>query len=151
MAPWKRLSKGFAPAKMTLLLDYVSPANVMVLPIALKARDLAVATVIISSLLIKTSIVISTGLFIRQDQLVEHRHARLLATDKFDATAFSGSSIDTRPYLNVFGIAHLNQSYPAGTTDQYAFQSVNSSYIADGEYTLYNFLAAVQTHTLDRK
>lgn len=126
------MSTGLASAKATLLLDYISPSNIVTLPTALKARQYPVVLAVLASLSIKALIIVSTGLFIVQDQIIEHTDAILLATDKYDASHFNSSSVDTRPYLNVYGIAHFNQSYPSGTTDQYAFQSFNSSRASNG-------------------
>lgn len=126
------MSTGFASAKATLLLDYISPPNIVTLPMALKARQYPVVLAVLASLSIRALIIVSTGLFTLQDQIIEHTGTLMLATDKYDASHFNSSFVDTRPYLNVYGIARLNQSYPSGTTNQYAFQSFNSSYASNG-------------------
>ncbi len=127
LAPWKQMSKGFAPATRTLLLDFVSPLGIVALPLAIRTRQFAVIISIIGSFLLQVTIVLSTGLLILRDLPIQHTRAQLIASDGFDATAFNSSAVDTRSYLNVFAVADLNQSFPEGTTDLYAFQSSNSS------------------------
>lgn len=127
LAPWKEMSKGFAHADKTLLLDYISPINFIAGVSALKDRHFAVAISVLGSLVIRILIIISTGLLVLQNQIIQHKLQPLKVSDKFDASSFNASSVDTRSYLNVYGVAHLNQSFPRGTTHQYAFQSFNTS------------------------
>jgi hypothetical protein len=95
IAPWKQMSEGFAPAKATLLLDYITPINIATLPLAVQARQFAVAAAIFGTFLIQLLIVISTGLLALENQLIEHKHAKLLTSNKFDASSFNGSRVDT--------------------------------------------------------
>lgn len=64
MAPCNRLFKDPAPAQKNLLLDYISPLPPVATHKSLKNKDFAVAATIIISLVIKASIVLSSGLII---------------------------------------------------------------------------------------
>lgn len=131
------MSKGFARADKTLLLDYISPINFIAGVSALKAHHFAVALSVLGSLIIRILIIISTGLLVLQNQIIQHNFQPLKVSDKFDASSFNASSVDTRSYLNVYGVAHLNQSFPRGTTHQYAFQSFNTSNQFVSKYSIF--------------
>ncbi|KAF2116381.1 hypothetical protein BDV96DRAFT_51302 [Lophiotrema nucula] len=124
MAPWIAMSQGLASAERTILLDYLSPWNVRVLPRALKAKHYSVALGISGSLLIKLLILISTGLFVAQDiSFPQHSTA---STRQFKVpTNFSGVQTDSLPRL-VLDQIFTNSSqpiFPLGTTQDKAYQS----------------------------
>ena len=120
LAPWHAISGGPTPAANSVLLDYLSPMNVKVLPQAIRSRHYAVAFSIVGSLLIKVLIIISTGLVASQD--VAFRKQSTVETQAFTVPDnFDGGKIDSRPSLNVEGINRTGL-YPFGSTLEHAFQ-----------------------------
>ena len=61
MAPWFAMYHGSLLAQQSLLLDYLPPWNIQVLPHALKVKHYPVALGIFGSLSIRILIVISAG------------------------------------------------------------------------------------------
>jgi hypothetical protein len=127
LMPWKDMSRRPTPAAKSLLIDYISPWNVLVLFESLKAAHWIVAVSILGSLLIKFLAVVSTGLFMLQDVTVQNRHISLMAQSKFDGSNFDSARVDGNSALTVAGVMLLNLTYPPGTTAYHAFQPFNMS------------------------
>ncbi len=84
MAPWKVMWQGPAPTARTVLLDYLSPMNIVALFTSIEASDLLVALAIVASLLIKLLTIVSTGLFaLRELTAVSDPQASLNLSNKF--------------------------------------------------------------------
>ena len=64
MTPWQQMSKGFTSPEQSVLLDYLSPWNVVALGKARKAKHYAVAIATSGTLLTQLLVLISTGLFV---------------------------------------------------------------------------------------
>ncbi|KAL8782423.1 MAG: hypothetical protein Q9213_005387 [Squamulea squamosa] len=120
------MSLGFTSAEQSVLLDYLSPLKVRVLPKPLRSRHYGVALAIAGSLLTKFLIAISTGLFVSQDE-VFLRHS-LSPTKAFSLPDdFNSSMVDIRPQINLNGF-NGTREYPVGSTEQYAFQPFHLPY-----------------------
>ncbi|PYH96857.1 hypothetical protein BO71DRAFT_396652 [Aspergillus ellipticus CBS 707.79] len=122
LMPWKSLDETPKPASQTLLLDYVSDWNVIVMFRALKQSDWAVALVVLGTLLIKLLTVVSTGLFMLQTVYMDHFPTSLAAQAHFNGAEYDSSMVDGAPAMTVAGTWWLGLPYPVGTTDKYAFQ-----------------------------
>ena len=109
-------------AENSLLLDYVSPWNVITMFTSFKATHFVVTITILGSLVIKVLTIASTGLFILQEVTLHGVSADLVLLDKFDGSSYESSRVDGSASLTVAGISALNLTFPVGTTDQYAFQ-----------------------------
>ncbi|RAK99633.1 DUF3433 domain-containing protein [Aspergillus ibericus CBS 121593] len=109
------------PASQSLLLDYVSDWNVVVMFRALK-HSWAVPLAIIGTLLIKLVTVVSTGLFMLQSVYMDHVPTTLHTQASFNAATFNGTMVDGTAAMVVAGAWWLDLPYPVGSTDQYAFQ-----------------------------
>ena len=130
LAPWHEMSKRPASADESVLLDYVSQNSGLALFRSLKRRHYAVTLCILGSILLKVLIVISTALVTSEEIRIPRREAAL--TQAFAVpNNFSGSTVDTRPFLSMLG--HITtQAYPFGTAAEHAFQPFE----APSQYTL---------------
>ena len=123
LAPWSAMSKNFAPAEQTLLIDYLSPASPIVVWRSIRNKQFTVTIAVVGSLLLKLLAVLSTALF-EVHQLASAKHAAAFqVTDQFSSTNMNVDTTDSRPADTAFAILTKNLTYPAGTTDRFAFQS----------------------------
>lgn len=133
MAPWERLSKHPAFARKTLLVDYVSPLQPVAIYETLRNKDFAVAATTTVSVLIKLLIVLSSGLITLSRVGVHNASIPMEVQNSFidDESALQrGSSI---PYYVTQGLIE-GSSYPQGTSDKFAFQSVRSRLPSTAQY-----------------
>lgn len=127
LMPWKFMSQEPKPATHSLLLDYVSDWNVVILFRALKQSSWAVVLAVLGTLLIKLITVVSTGLFMLQNVYMKDVPTTLMTQASFDAAGFNGSKVDGTAAMVVAGAWWLNLPYPLGSTDRYAFQPFTTS------------------------
>lgn len=120
--PWRLMSRGFVPASDSVLLDYLSMWNVSALFKSLKRGHYMVSIPIAVSLVIKLMTVLSTGLFIAKDiqlELIKDFQVQKV----FEGNSFNESAVDSRVYLQTWGVSQHNLSHPRGTIDRHAFQN----------------------------
>jgi Protein of unknown function (DUF3433) len=127
LTPWQALRHGPVEAARSLLLDYVSPWNVVAFFKPIEAGHHFVTITIWATLLIKLVIVFSTGLLVLNDVMIQNIPADFIATDRFDSSNFDLSEIDGTAASTVAGTSLFNLSYPLGTTVGQAYQSFNTS------------------------
>ena len=125
--PWKVMRQGPAPAATTVLLDYVSPMNILALFAAIRASHFFVALAIAGSLLVKLLTIVSTGLFTLRPEVISNPHATLSLTNKFDGSSLNIAEVNFRPVYTVYGMNTWNLTTPFGTADGFAVQTFNSS------------------------
>lgn len=116
------MSRGFVSASDSVLLDYLSMWNVSALFKSLKRGHYMVSIPIAVSLVIKLITVLSTGLFITKDiqlELIKDFHIQ----KDFEGNNFNQSAVDSRVFLQMWGVAQHNLSHPKGTMDKHAFQN----------------------------
>jgi hypothetical protein len=148
LMPWKILTQGPAGSEQTLLLDYVSPWNVLALFASLKKRHVPVMVAISVSLLLKLTIVISTGLFLLQGVELTYDSVPMVLADRFDGKNINSTTDEMRPPLTILGVKRFGLEIPHGTTEMFATQSFNYSNSASSELpTDYKFF--FQSHPLD--
>ncbi|KAL7625202.1 hypothetical protein AAE478_004417 [Parahypoxylon ruwenzoriense] len=129
-APWLNMSRGYASARRTLLLDYVSMLPPIALGNAIRNRDWLVACTTSVSLLLPVTIVVSTGLIsLSSVRISMESYPITLASEFRDSwnnwgELHPGGSL---PYCNMQGLLWNNFSYPDGVTSKYAYQSLNLS------------------------
>ncbi|KAL8852499.1 MAG: hypothetical protein Q9221_002623 [Calogaya cf. arnoldii] len=120
VVPWQQMSKGFASPEQSVLLDYLSPWNVLALFKARRSKHYRVAIAIWGTLMTQLLILISTGLCVSQDEV--YPRSSLSPTKAFGLTEdFDPSAVDIRPQVNLNGF-NGSQEYPVGSTEQFAFQ-----------------------------
>ena len=127
--PWKEMAKGSVVAEHSLLLDYVTPFQVLVLWRALRNRHFLVVTTITVFLSLKTITIISTSMLSLQPAQVDRLPTSIRLLQSFSGSTFrSGAYVDSRPAYAVDGIQSHNLSHPIGTTDQYAVEIFSTNH-----------------------
>jgi len=92
---------------------------------AMKASHYVVAITIFGSLLVKLLTIASTGLFLLQGIKMQNIPTRFATQQKFNGSTYESSRVGGSAALTVSGVTLTNLTFPAGTTDQYAFQPFN--------------------------
>ena len=130
LAPWSRLRHGPAPARESLLLDYVSPILPKVLMIATANHEWAVVASAIGDMLLKIVIVFSTGLLVLTPTPIAQSVSNAIVNSAFVGTNYTtGSYVDDTELMRYYGIQQRGLEYQYGTTgsvayDTFDFQSV---------------------------
>ena len=128
MEPWRQLAEHPTPAADTLLLDYISISKAEALLKSLKSRHWPVAIAVSGSLLIKLLTLFSTGLLTLQFVNLESKNVSLLATDRFDASAWNNKTygyFDSVGYImRTLAVLNYNMSFPVGTSKEFAISSL---------------------------
>ncbi|KAF3914447.1 hypothetical protein AA313_de0201527 [Arthrobotrys entomopaga] len=124
LMPWMELASGPKHAKLSVLLDYISPFQPVAFWIACKNRHWLVVLSATGFAALKLATIFATGLFILQGTNLESDQKNFLTyANNFSADGFSTTVVDSRPSLTIFGVSALNLAFPAGTNLQYAIQS----------------------------
>ncbi|KAF3940892.1 hypothetical protein ABW19_dt0200430 [Dactylella cylindrospora] len=127
LMPWVELASGPKHAKLTVLLDYISPFQPVAFWYACKNRHWLVIITAVAFAILKVATVFATGLFILQAAELETENRNFMQyADEFSAAGFNISNIDSRASYTVYGSSSLNLSYPAGTNLGHAFQSFSN-------------------------
>lgn len=122
--PWAEMAKGPQPALNSLLLDYVTPLQLVSLWNSLRKRHFAVTSSISVFFLIKIITIVSTSTFelasIQQNGVA----TAMSLNNTFDGSKFDhAASVDSRAAYIVYGANQYNVSLPVGTSDTYAVQT----------------------------
>ena len=126
LAPWKVLSDGPERANETVLLDYVSPLQVVSLWQSLRNRHFYVVLGVGGFLSLKLVALASTGLLIPSPTTLHSARVSLVKTAAFTG-ALSNFSIaptlnDSLPFYTAFGIAKHGLPAVDGIHDAYVFE-----------------------------
>lgn len=132
--PWKLMSNKPQPSKQSVLLDYVSPMQPVVLFSSARARHWPVLTAAIGSILIIAMTVVSTSLFVLEQTVLEQGQVPMTISSRINDTVFDQSVIDSSPILSALTVVsgNLSMKYPLGTNQQYATDVFGTSKKADG-------------------
>ncbi|KAK5046691.1 hypothetical protein LTR84_007452 [Exophiala bonariae] len=122
--PWAEMAKGPQTAKNSLLLDYVTPFQLVSLWRSIRKSHFNVAATVIVFFLIKVITILSTGIFslraVQQDGVA----TTMALNNTFDGSNFQqAASVDSRAAYVVYGQQAYNVTPPSGTSDQYTVQS----------------------------
>lgn len=120
--PWIELQKGPEPAEKTLLLDYISPLEILTTVKAFKNRHWLVLATQASFNLTKIVIIASTALFVLQPVDIMIKSVPIRILNQFNASGYNSRKIDFRPTYNAYWISKLGMAFPTGTTAEYAYQ-----------------------------
>ncbi|KAF3913403.1 hypothetical protein ABW20_dc0108722 [Dactylellina cionopaga] len=127
LMPWVELASGPKHAKLTVLLDYISPFQPVAFWDACNNRHWMVVLSAVGFATLKIATIFATGLFILQGIALETNNKNFLTyMNYFSAAGFDPYTLDSRAGFTVYGAAALNLSYPAGTNHQYAIQSFSN-------------------------
>jgi hypothetical protein len=124
------------PAASSVLLDYITPNQLVVIWKSARARHFPVLTAAVGSLMVISTTVASTGLFSAQSTEVE-RNTTMAVTRSFNTTNAKLGPVDALPVLLVSNILLGNSSvaYPPYTNDQFAVESFGPLQPMPSEYT----------------
>ncbi|KAL8884085.1 MAG: hypothetical protein Q9215_007792 [Flavoplaca cf. flavocitrina] len=114
------MSKGFTSPEQSVLLDYLSPWSVVAPGKAREAKHYAVAIGISGTLLTQLLVLISTGLFVSQDEVFPRSSNSPTKVSSLPEN-FNPFQVDIRPQINLNGFNGSTQ-YPVGSTEQLTFQ-----------------------------
>lgn len=136
------------PAKASVLLDYVSPMQPVVLFSSARAQHWPVLTAAIGSILIIVMTVVSTSLFLLEQTVLEQNQIPMTLSSRIDDSSFDLSVIDSSPVLSALTIisGNLSMEYPLGTNQQYATDVFSTSKEGDGLCLLGVFSYMLLTH-----
>ncbi|OAG35913.1 hypothetical protein AYO21_09915 [Fonsecaea monophora] len=126
LAPWSHLRHGPAPAKESLLLDYISPPLPLALAKAVPNHDWAVVASGVGMLLLRIVIVFSTGLLVLTPTSDTKVVSDALVNSKFVGTNFTigPSAIDTE-LMEFYGIQERGLNYQYGTSASVAYDTLD--------------------------
>lgn len=120
--PWAEMAtKAPKPAKSSLLLDYVTPFQIVSLWNSIRNGHFNVSSTIAVFFLLKVVTIISTSAFELESVARNNVAATMTLNNTFDGSAFT--SVDSRAAYIVYGSQQYGVSLPLGTTESYAAQS----------------------------
>ncbi|KAF3192977.1 hypothetical protein TWF225_010841 [Orbilia oligospora] len=126
LMPYVELAKGPKHAKLTVMLDYISPFQPVAFWYACKNRHWLVILSATAFATLKIAVIFATGLFILQGTALQTADKDFLRyQNQFSAVGFK-PDVDARASLTVFGVTALNLSYPAGTSHDFAIQTFSN-------------------------
>lgn len=126
--PWAEMAQKPQPAQNSLLLDYVTPFQVVALWKSLCRRHFTVSCTIVVFFLLKVATILSTGIFSLSSVQRDDVAVTMRLNNTFDGLTFNhGASVDSRAAYIVYGNQQYNVSLPAGTTTSFAAQSFTPS------------------------
>ena len=121
--PWAEMSKGASRADQNVLLDYITPFQIVAVWRAIRNHHFLVVATIIVFFLLKVVTIISTGMFGLEALLISSSNKTIYLNGSFSGTTFRGGLlVDSRPAYAVDGIETSGLNYPAGTTDEYTVE-----------------------------
>lgn len=124
------------PAGQSVLLDYVSPMQPVVLLSSARASHWPVLTAAIGSILIIVMTVVSTSLFVLEQTVLEQDQVPMTVSSRINDSSFDQNVIDSSPVLSALTIisGNLSMEYPLGTNQQFATDVFSPSKEAVGLY-----------------
>lgn len=129
IAPWIKMTRGFTIARKSLVLDYLSQFQLFSITSAIKNKDHAVATITITSLLIKALLVLSTSLCsLSPTQKVRSNVPMTLKSD-FVNSASGLAANASLAYASFTSMMRSGHSLPQGTSDKFAYQLIESDFL----------------------
>jgi hypothetical protein len=124
LAPWRSLAAGPASANRSLLLDYVSPSNLVALVRSMRSMHLDVSLAIAATLLLQLIVIFSTGLFALDTRTLYRSDVPLTTHVQFANTS---TGVSARTFLTALAMRQFDLKYPLGSTETFAYQTFNVS------------------------
>ncbi|RYC56490.1 hypothetical protein CHU98_g9719, partial [Xylaria longipes] len=139
VAPWAHMIEG-QQADKTLLLDYLSMLQPIVIARAIKFRDWVVASASLCSLILRVTIIFSTALIALTQTEVHDTNVPVALRSSFVDSAAKLGDIATRlgtlPYYSMRGLSERNIPFPDGTWNNYAFQQFVPTAVPDAHLNI---------------
>ena len=153
LTPWDELQNGPISPSKSLLLDHVSPLQIVALFQAFIHNHIPIVATVSAFVFFKIITIFSTGLFILNPKNVSQSNFPLLMTARFDAGNVGDlSSINSSPVTAFYGIAYQGIPQTAGVQSHLAYlpfrydESRNEKLAANGTFSA-NMDAFVPTIT----
>ncbi|KAI9923859.1 hypothetical protein MW887_008164 [Aspergillus wentii] len=124
--PWQAMLDKPTDASKSVLLDYVSMAQIFALPKALRNGNYIVASTVTASLLFRLLVIFSTGLLSLQQVHVERDNIPIQLLESFNANTSRFANLGTQPYNILNGVMFYNLTYPEGSTSDLVFQQFSA-------------------------
>ncbi|KAI1755284.1 hypothetical protein F4782DRAFT_528000 [Xylaria castorea] len=139
ISPWAHMMAG-ERAEKTLLLDYLSMLQPIVIVRAVNVRDRVVAFAALCSLILRVTIIFSTALIALTQTAVHDTNVPVALRSSFvDSAAKLGdiaTNLGTLPYYSMRGLSERNIPSPDGTWNSYAFQQFVSTEVPDAHLNI---------------
>lgn len=130
LSPWQNLRNGPAPATTTILLDYISPTFPLTFVQAFKNKHYSVLVSAVGIILLKLTIVFSTGLLVLEPTSLTRNASMIVHSDFLVGNElFDISTIGTRTGALYYGIGSQGLQFPLGTSGDVAvpvFETIGS-------------------------
>ncbi|KAK5945145.1 hypothetical protein PMZ80_002349 [Knufia obscura] len=137
--PWAELAKGPLPARQTLLLDYITPFQIVAFWRALRFRHVTIAATVLIFVLIKVVTIVSTGLLTLEPIAFYDVPQAMRAVTSFDGSeGLPLDKVDARAATGLYGHRQYGMLLPNGTTTEYAFQLVEPATSVPKDTFAYN-------------
>ena len=160
LIPWDELQKGPVGPKKSLLLDYISPLQVVSLFKAFLAGHIPIIATVSTFILLKIVTVFSTGSIILLPTHITRNDFPLLSTLRFDSTSFDPTrdiSVSSSPVYSYYGSMAQGMPWQSGTLPDRAYMPVtfdsNSDTRPPQNVTLTgnvdSFVPLMDCHTID--
>lgn len=135
--PWLLMSRGYAPASQSVLLDYISPWSVISLIKAVRRKHFLAALAINGTILIQLAIVFATGLFSIRTVRIAYP-APFVLESSFNNSANIGDPAnlpfqDSVPILSAYSVNQLNATPRLGVNSNHALPVFYDSNGANGK------------------
>ncbi len=125
--PLVTMTRGFAHAKQTILLDYITPSMFTTIPKSIKHKHYPVTITAVVVLCLKVLAIFATSLFEVKNVSARPRSTTFTVLDEFNSNNYNEDSSDTRPLDTAFAILTKNLSAPLATNSQYAVQTFTAA------------------------
>lgn len=119
LTPWDELQRGPIGASKSLLLNYVSPLQIVALFQAFVHNHFPIVATVSSFIFLKILTVFSTGLFILLPKTVSQGSFPLISTTRFDAA--NANDITTAPVSAFLGNVYQGIALQPGVTSNLAY------------------------------
>lgn len=132
-APWLRLLSGLpSKGEHSLTLDYTSMLQPTVLVKSFRLRDWLVTASIVGCMILQLTVLFSTGLLTVEWTKVTLDPVPIILETEFKSGSSSLQPTNDIDLWTVYGVLRGNISYPIGTTDEFAYQSIQPDSLAHG-------------------
>ena len=125
--PLVALTRGFAPANQTMLLDYITPSMFTTIAESVRHRHYPVTITAVVVLCLKLLAIFATSLFEVRNVKAGQRSTTFTVLDEFNNNNYNEDSSDTRPLYTASAILTRNLSAPLATNSRYAVQTFTAA------------------------
>ncbi|KIX03597.1 uncharacterized protein Z518_07150 [Rhinocladiella mackenziei CBS 650.93] len=129
LTPWQVLQRGDAPSNTTILLDYISPLQIVSFWTSLKNRHWIICLTILAFFILKLITLVSTGLFFTDLRTALTTHANISTSTSFDGSLYNASAYlgvtDSSLFYTAYAVMAKGLPDAEGTQGRFAYQSLS--------------------------